>query len=446
MDNKFDSSENKVNFIIKGESEYENTPLSENEMTSQEPIEIEAEVIEPKDKIYNSSKENGNKSSGNGLKRAISIAVLASVLGGFSIGSGISLTNRMLSRDDISNSPVYISANADNESLVPLYYDGLNKTIVQIADEVGPSVVAITSKYNVRDYFLNTYEQKGAGSGVIFKIDGKDVFILTNNHVVDDTSELLIDFGDGKLVEADIVGKDQETDLAVIKVDKASITNIDSSKLRPVVFANSDNLKVGETAVAIGNALGNGKTVTIGVVSALNREVSSSFNTLKLIQTDAAINPGNSGGALVNSRGELIGVNTIKISDTSVEGIGYAIPVNSAKPIIEELITKGFVSRPFLGISGRDVDENISEMYELPVGVFIYEVFPNSSAAKAGLKKGDVIVSVDGQNMMTMEQLSSYIKDKKVGDVLSVNLIRDGKTKLNFTIKLRDKNDVFKQN
>lgn len=446
MDNKFDSSENKVNFIIMGESEYDGVSDDESTVVSNEDIVIEREVVEASEETNTEDKKENRKSSANGLKRAISIAVLASVLGGFSIGSGISLTNRMLSRDDISNSPVYISTNTDTENLVPLYYDGLNKTIVQIADEVGPSVVAITSKYNVRDYFLNTYEQKGAGSGVIFKIDGKDVYILTNNHVVDDTSELLIDFGDGKLVEAQIVGKDQETDLAVIKVDKSLISDEATGQLRTVVFANSDKLKVGETAVAIGNPLGNGKTVTVGVVSALNREVSSSFNTLKLIQTDAAINPGNSGGALVNSRGELIGINTIKISDTSVEGIGYAIPVNSAKPIIEELIAQGFVSRPFLGISGRDVDENISEMYELPVGVFVYEVFPNSSAAKAGLKKGDVIVSVDGENMMTMEQLSSYIKDKKVGDVLSINIIRDGKTKLTFTIKLRDKNDVFKQN
>lgn len=442
MDKKLENGENAVNFIILDDN-------SEEELRK-ETIgkKTTDELNQEDDKTYGiqDKEQLEKKGSGNGLKRAISIAVLASVLGGFSIGSGISLTNRMLTKDDISNSPVYISSTSDSSDLVPLYYDGLNKTIVQIAEDVGPSVVAITSKYNVRDYFLNSYTQKGAGSGVIFKVDSKDVYILTNNHVVDDASELLIDFGDAQLVEAETIGKDQETDLAIIKVSKESIDLEIRDSIRPVIFSDSDGLKVGETAVAIGNPLGNGKTVTVGVISALNREVGRSYNSLKLIQTDAAINPGNSGGALVNSKGELIGINTIKISDTSVEGIGYAIPINSAKPIIEELISKGFVSRPFLGISGRDVDENVSEMYELPVGVFIYEVFPESSAAKAGLKKGDVIVSVDGNNMMTMEQLSSYIKDKKVGDVIRVNLIRDGKTKLTFSIKLRDKNDVLKQN
>ncbi len=210
--------------------------------------------------------------------------------------------------------------------------------------------------------------------------------------------------------------------------------------LKPAVFGNSDTLEVGELAVAIGNPLGYNRTVTVGVVSALNRELQVSANKFTLIQTDAAINPGNSGGALVNGNGEVIGINTVKISDTQVEGIGFAIPINSAKPIVDQLLTNGYVSRPYLGVSGRNIDEQLSELYELPIGVYVAQVIPNSAADDAGLEKGDVIISFDGHKVNDMEHLIDLIKGKKVGDKIEVKLVRNGTEKLVKTVELKEKN------
>jgi serine protease Do len=221
---------------------------------------------------------------------------------------------------------------------------------------------------------------------------------------------------------AKFIGGDQKSDLAVIKIDK--------KKLPKAKLGDSDTLEVGELAVAIGNPLGlefQG-SVTVGVISALNRTISIDDRTMNLIQTDAAINPGNSGGALLNSKGEVIGINTIKISISGVEGLGFAIPVNEAKPIVDQLIMFGYVKgRPYIGISGREITETLSYLYDIPVGIYILDVVKDSGAEKAGIRKGDTLVSLDGVDVRTMKEVDT-IKDKyKAGDTVSAVVVRNGK-------------------
>jgi serine protease Do len=227
---------------------------------------------------------------------------------------------------------------------------------------------------------------------------------------------------DGRQAMAKFIGGDQKSDLAVIKIDLKNL---------PVAeFGDSDALEVGELAVAIGNPLGlefQG-SVTVGVISALNRTISIDDRTLNLIQTDAAINPGNSGGALLNSKGEVIGINTAKISLSGVEGLGFAIPINEAKPIVDQLIMFGYVKgRPFIGISGREITETISYLYDIPLGIYIMEVVPDSGAEKAGIREGDILVSLDGAEVRTMKDVDN-IKDKyKAGDTVEAIVVRNGK-------------------
>jgi serine protease Do len=311
---------------------------------------------------------------------------------------------------------------------------------VEIVEEVGPSTVAITTRVAYRDWTNNVFYSPGGGSGVIFKIDADRIYILTNNHVIDEAEELSVEFhGTDHMAQAKVVGSDASTDLGVIAVAKSELTDAELAELSPVRFGDSDALKVGEPAIAIGSPLGYNNTVTVGVISALNR-VLDGANDLALIQTDAAINPGNSGGALVNNRGEVIGINTVKIADTAVEGIGFAIPINSAKPIIDELIEKGYVSRPYLGIYGRNINEELGELYELPIGVYVSDAIDGEGAARAGIQSGDVIIGIDDQRIETLEDLSGALADKKVGDRVAVKVIRNQTEKRTFEVTLGDAN------
>lgn len=372
-------------------------------------------------------------------RKVIALVLVASLVGGLSIGAGGALVNTYFEGFQYKNNYYLESSTQTSPEANLMLQQSGQKSVVEIADQVGQSVVAITSKMTVRDFF-NTYQSEGAGSGVIFNINNDNVVILTNNHVVDGAEEVLVDFDEFNSVKATLVGVDPETDLAVIKVAREDIPVEIMSGLKPAVFGDSDNLKVGEMAVAIGNPLGYNHTVTVGVVSALNRELQVSTNKFTLIQTDAAINPGNSGGALVNGRGEVVGINTIKIADTQVEGIGFAIPINSAKPIVDQLLANGYVSRPYLGIAGRDIDEQLAELYELPIGVYVAQVVPDSAADLAGIQQGDVIISFGGQKIMNMDQLVNLIKDHQVGDKMEVKVIRNGTDKVVKTVVLKEKN------
>lgn len=368
--------------------------------------------------------------------------MIFSMIGGFSIGAGYRFSENYLT--SYGNSEVTNKADQmdiiDSSLAQNVSYTDTVSPITFIAEEVGPSIVAITSKVKVRDWFDNQYFQEGQGSGVIFDVNDENVLIVTNEHVVNGASEVIVTLYDNKKVSASIVGVDAETDLAVIKINIEDIPDEIRNKIAVAKLGDSDSLRVGETAIAIGNPMGYNNTVTVGVISALNRELELPDKKLELVQTDAAINPGNSGGALVNIDGEVIGINTVKIADTQVEGIGFAIPIDSAKPIINELVNKGSVSRPYLGILGKDIDESISEMYQLPIGVFVGEVVENSAADIAGLEKGDVIIEFEGEKIYSMEKLSELIKSKTIGDSITIKVIRNSNQQKELKAVLQENN------
>ncbi len=315
-------------------------------------------------------------------------------------------------------------------------------TSVYAANKVLPSIVGIQVEYNVSSpvsIFGTTQNSTGTatGSGIIISEDG---YILTNNHIVstssadsyyevsDATNVTVTLFGDETKYPATIIGKDEQTDLAVIKVDKTGLT--------PAEFADSDTLKVGEFAMAVGNPLGLGTTVTTGSISALNREVTDeNGQTFNLIQTDAAINSGNSGGALVNSQGQVIGVNTLKLSGSDIEGIGFAIPINSTTDIVSQLIEYSKVKRPYIGITGMDLDEETAQANNLVVGIYVRSIEEFSAAEKAGLKIGDVIIGANGTPITTMDELNEIKNSMQIGDEMTLKVNRDGQEK-DLTVKL----------
>ncbi len=314
-------------------------------------------------------------------------------------------------------------------------------SVTEIAKSVGPAIVGIrmtVSSTRQSGFFGNYGTQQSEGSGIIINNDG---YIMTNYHVVQyadpkagGSNKVLLEvfLPDKRQAEAKFIGGDSKTDLAVIKIDLKNL---------PVAtLGDSSKLEVGELAVAIGNPLGMefAGSVTVGVISALNRTVDTGDKTLNLIQTDAAINPGNSGGALVNSQGQVIGINTIKISDSGVEGLGFAIPVNDAKPIVNQLIEHGYVTgRPLIGISGgEEVTRGLAAQYDLPVGIYIYSIISGSGAEKAGIKVGDVLTNMAGKKITTMKELEEVKKAYKAGDTVDVTVVRNGKEikmKLTFT-------------
>ena len=309
--------------------------------------------------------------------------------------------------------------------------------VSDIVDEVMPSIVAITnvSQTEYQSFWgqSKTYESTSCGSGIIVSQDNEYLYVATNNHVVEGANSLTVTFANDDTVSAEIKGTDPSTDLAVVKVALSSIKDDTMSAIKVATLGSSDTLKVGESCIAIGNALGYGQSVTTGVISALNREVSvsdssSSTNyTAELIQTDAAINPGNSGGALLNTAGEVIGINSVKYSDTSVEGIGYAIPMDTAKPIIEELITKEKVDESnsaYLGIVGVDVTSDVAKTYNMPTGVYVAQVMEGAAAEQAGIQKGDIITKFDGKDVTSMEELSSNMQYYAAGTTVDVVIER----------------------
>lgn len=309
--------------------------------------------------------------------------------------------------------------------------------VSDIVDEVMPSIVAITnvSQTEYQSFWgqSKTYESTSCGSGIIVSQDNEYLYVATNNHVVEGANSLTVTFANDDTVSAEIKGTDPSTDLAVVKVALSSIKDDTMSEIKVATLGSSDTLKVGESCIAIGNALGYGQSVTTGVISALNREVSvsdssSSTNyTAELIQTDAAINPGNSGGALLNTAGEVIGINSVKYSDTSVEGIGYAIPMDTAKPIIEELITKEKVDESnsaYLGIAGVDVTSDVAKTYNMPTGVYVAQVMEGAAAEQAGIQKGDIITKFDGKDVTSMEELSSNMQYYVAGTTVDVVIER----------------------
>lgn len=305
--------------------------------------------------------------------------------------------------------------------------------VVAIADVAGKSVVGVTVRSVSNTVFGGTSTSDSEGSGIIYTADG---YIVTNYHVIENSisnqsiSKVYVTLPNSdEEIEASIIGADSVTDIAVIKIQKKGLS--------AATFDDSNNLKVGELVVAIGNPLGRelAGSITVGYVSALNRTLTSNGRTYKLLQTDAAINPGNSGGALVSSSGKVIGINTVKIGATDVEGIGFAIPSNIAKPIVDELIKNGKIVRPYIGISGISLDDNMAKRYNLVKGVYVAKIESSSAAYNSGIKVGDVIVKIDDKEITTIEELNEIKNSKNVGDTVKITVYRDGK-KIEINVKL----------
>lgn len=298
-----------------------------------------------------------------------------------------------------------------------------------VYEGIKPSVVGITSKSTYLDWFNVQRTKGGTGSGVIIDENNDVFYIVTNQHVIEGADEVVIEVADGVAVDAKLIGADAQTDLAVVSIAKKDIDAEVLKTLKPIPVGDSDALKVGEPAIAIGNPLGYNNTLTAGFISAKDRSMKSDQSGV-YIQTDAAINPGNSGGALVNSSGELIGINTAKIADSTVEGMGFAIPINVAMPIVKELIDNGSVARPFIGIAGREISDQDASLYDIPMGVMIVDVFENSPAEKAGLRRTDLVIGIDDKKVFKMADITELIKTKKPGDTIELTIIREGKERM----------------
>ena len=310
--------------------------------------------------------------------------------------------------------------------------------VAAVAREVMPSIVAITAVSEAE--YLNmfgqhtgqTYESEAAGSGIIVAQDQDYLYVATNNHVVNGSKALTIQCLDNSTAPAEIQGTDSKNDLAVVKVALSDLDDGTMDNIRVATLGDSDQIQVGETAIAIGNALGYGQSVTTGIISATNREVTAQdagtgqVVTSTLLQTDAAINPGNSGGALLNASGAVIGINSSKYSDTAVEGMGFAIPVNTAKEIIEAIINGNLeelqLQAGYLGVSGLDISTEDAEKYNMPQGVYIAKVASGSAAEEAGLRVGQIITKIDGKEITTAAQLAQTVQNHKGGDTLTITV------------------------
>ena len=304
---------------------------------------------------------------------------------------------------------------------------GQGLDVSDIAANVMPSLVSITNigVQEMQNLFGQTmaYESQSSGTGIIIGQTDTELLIVTNNHVVNSAQVLSVGFADETACEAKVKGTDRDRDLAVIAVKMEDISKETREKIRVIELGSSSELQVGEQVIAIGNALGYGQSVTTGIVSALNRQVTVDDSTNTLIQTDAAINPGNSGGALLNRKGQLVGINSAKYSDTSVEGMGYAIPVDDVVGIIEGLMNRTIreekvpeEKQGFLGITGQDVTLEVSEAYDMPRGIYITAVEEGSAAEKAGLKKGNIIAKFDGASVSSMGELKEQLSYYKEGE------------------------------
>ena len=377
------------------------------------------------------SKKDGDSSFVKNILTSFVCGVLGSALvigtcfGVPSIKKAI-IGNNLSSSNNTNFSNTYTGVNTDLISLKEY-----SETGVGVASKILPSVVGITVEFPVNSIFgRGTSTTTGEGSGIIISEDG---YILTNNHIVSssssssyytvgDASKVTVYlFNDKTPYDATIIGTDEQTDLAVIKIEKEGLTAAE--------LGDSDSVQVGEFSMAAGNPLGMQSSISSGTISAVNRDVQADGKTYTLIQTDAAINAGNSGGALVNSKGQVIGINTLKLSGTGIEGMGFAIPINSAKPIYEQLIEYKKVKRPYIGIGGRDLSEELAKANNLVVGIYITSIEEFSAAEKAGLKIGYVIIEADGTSIKTMNELNEIKNKHAIGDSMKIKINRNGSEK-----------------
>ena len=382
------------------------------------------------DKRRRKRKNDDNNKNGSGIGKKIAKLVASAAIFGLVAGTcfvGVSVVKDKFypsTADKIETTSGTTSSKKETSS----GSSSNSQNVASVVNEVMPSVVSITSTIQSSNYYgFGTQESEGAGSGFIIAKTKDSLMIATNNHVVSDATSLTVGFVDDTTAKATVVGTDSSADLAVISVKIKDIKDSTASKIKVATLGSSDDLKVGEEVVAIGNALGYGQSVTTGVVSAKNREVSLTDGAMNLLQTDAAINPGNSGGVLINMDGQVVGINNAKLEDTSVEGMGYAIPITTAKTILTDLMNAGSVSTKdaaFLGVVGRDINESYSSALGIPSGIYVSQVVSGSPAEKAGISAGDVIVKFEGNNVSTMSGLKEKLAIKKANTKVKITFKR----------------------
>ena len=398
------------------------------------------------------NEETGRKNSrvrrkGSAFKRVVGISAAALLFGTVAGGTMFGVNNLATNLIQTEEETVAHSKKASEVSTVELKEASTAVTtansssptvadVSPIVESAMPSVVAIKGTTSVEAYSWfgedQSYDAASSGSGIIIGKNDTELLIVTNNHVVEDTKDLSVVFIDNEEVKAAIKGRDSDNDIAIIAVKLADIKPETIEKIAVAQMGDSDELKVGQGVVAIGNALGYGQSVTVGYVSALDREVTTKDSSIKnLLQTDAAINPGNSGGALLNMSGEVIGINTAKYASTEVEGMGYAIPISKVKDIIADLSSKETRSdkvdeakQGYLGIQGKNIGEEVAEAYDMPRGVYVYKIVENSSAANSDLREKDIITKIDAQSVKSMEDLKDILSYYQSGEKIKLTVQR----------------------
>ena len=388
-------------------------------------------------------KSEKKKKTGKGVPKAVAIGGLAILFG--VVSSAVFLTSnvvgtRLLGLNTTSTASSGSSREVNSSTPLSTSSSVVTSDVSGIVENVMPSIVSITSMSveEVQSFFGGTYQQEteGAGTGIIIGQNDSELLIVTNNHVVEGSNTLTVTFNDEASVEANIKGTNADYDVAVIAVPLEDISDDTMESISVATLGDSTELKVGEPAIAIGNALGYGQSVTTGVISALNRSVSTTDSqtgqttesSVKLIQTDAAINPGNSGGALVNANGEVVGINSSKLVSDSVEGVGYAIPISDVSDLIEQLMNQETRERVdeadqgALGIRGISVSDAFSEQLELPQGVYVSEVTSGGGAEEAGMSKGCIITAINGNSVSSMEALQEQLQYYAKGETVTLTI------------------------
>ncbi|MGP1613061.1 MAG: S1C family serine protease [Catonella sp.] len=406
---------------------YGNYPLNDGNLNNSQPSE-------------NVSKRKKNKSNSLAFVLAAALLIGGSAGGGVYLGNMLSVRqetgNQVLNKTEIAveketKNTVTLATTADSKGVTATTSD-----VSGVVENVMPSIVSINNVYDTvtTDIFGQSYKNQtgGSGSGIIIGQNDAEVLIVSNNHVTAANSnaknqKITVTFNDETTAEATIKGADSGSDLSVLSVKMSDIKKDTLSKIKVATVGDSSKMKVGQMVIAIGNALGYGQSTTVGYVSALNREIADEDFTMKLIQTDAAINPGNSGGALLNAKGEVIGINSVKYADEKVEGMGFSIPISTALPIINDLMNREEIAeneQSYLGIMGRDVTKNYNQIYGIPIGVYITDTTKNSPADKAGLKMGNIITEFNGITVKTMTELQAKLATVKAGTAVKLTIMQ----------------------
>jgi Trypsin-like serine proteases, typically periplasmic, contain C-terminal PDZ domain len=407
------------------------------------PQSYDQQIVQPvqaKEKIAPKSKKTGKKEAGFGkvAAKAAVAAVVFGLVGGVCFQGVNMLSGKVFGGktdteqvavidDDVSSNVVSQATVNTGGSTQTVSYD-----VAEIVENAENSIVSITTKVTTDyTYFFSTGTDQatGAGSGIIIGKTDKVLYVATNYHVIKGADEINVGFSDGEIVKATVLGYDDGQDVAVVSVKFSDMKESTTQKITIAQIGNSDELRVGEPAIAIGNALGYGQSVTVGYISALDRTIEGSEG--RFIQTDAAINPGNSGGALFNAQGQVIGINSVKYVDSKVEGMGFSIPINKAMEIINSIINGEKKAELYIGVSGVDVGKEYSQIYGFPEGIYVKSIERNSPAEQAGMYAGDIIVEIEGKEVYTIEELKSRIQTFNEGDTVQIVVYRSEMGKYN---------------